>query len=119
MWKLKIRCSFDSSSYGNVIYIYMFTCLILVVFLLSIYLQSYTKAADFEIMTCCISSELNIIGFLESSKVECPATLSRHLVLPQRVSDECIDNNEASSKTPSFCVLLHGALKVPYLFLRL
>lgn len=63
-------------------------------------------------MTCCISSELSIIGFLESSKVECPATLSRHLVLPQRVLDECTENNEASSKTPSFCVLLHGALKV-------
>lgn len=63
-------------------------------------------------MTCCISSELSIIGFLESSKVECPATLSRHLVLPQRISDECSETNEASARTPSFCVLLHGALKV-------
>lgn len=63
-------------------------------------------------MTCCISSELNIIGFLESSKVECPATLSRHLVLPQRILDECSETNEAFAKTPSFCVLLHGALKV-------
>ncbi|CAH1737670.1 unnamed protein product [Aphis gossypii] len=74
--------------------------------------MSYTKAADFEIMTCCISSELNIIGFIESSKVECPATLSRHLVLPQRILDESSETNEASAKTPSFCVLLHGALKV-------
>lgn len=63
-------------------------------------------------MTCCISSELSIIGFLESSKVECPATLSRHLILPQSASDECKENHEASSKSPSFCVLLHGALKV-------
>lgn len=63
-------------------------------------------------MTCCISSELSIIGFLESSKVECPATLSRHLVLPQRILDECSETNEASARTPSFCVLLHGALKV-------
>lgn len=65
-------------------------------------------------MTCCISSELNIIGFLEMSKVECPATLSRHLVLPQRASDESPESIDASSKTPSFCVLLHGALKVNF-----
>jgi len=48
------------------------------------------------------------------SKVECPATLSRHLVLPQRASDESAESIEASSKTPSFCVLLHGALKVNF-----
>lgn len=48
------------------------------------------------------------------SKVECPATLSRHLILPQRTSDECPENIEASSKIPSFCVLLHGSLKVNY-----
>ncbi|VVC30981.1 Hypothetical protein CINCED_3A003117 [Cinara cedri] len=71
----------------------------------------YTKAADFEIMTYCISNELNIIGFLESSKVECPATFSRHFVLPQQFSDECIESNSKSSQIPSFCVLLHDALK--------
>lgn len=65
-------------------------------------------------MTCCISSELSIIGFLGMSRVECPATLSRHLVLPQRASDESTENIETSSKTPSFCVLLHGALKVNF-----
>jgi len=69
-------------------------------------------------MTCCISSELNIVGFLESSKVECPATLSRHLVLPQRTLDEGSENNEASAKAPSFCVLLHGALKVKNFLLK-
>lgn len=47
-------------------------------------------------------------------KVECPATLSRHLILPQRTSDECPEDIEASSKIPSFCVLLHGSLKVNY-----
>lgn len=50
------------------------------------------------------------------SKVECPATLSRHLVLPQRTTVDCTENNDASSKTPSFCVLLHGALKVNLIF---
>lgn len=48
------------------------------------------------------------------SRVECPATLSRHLILPQRTSDECPENIEASSKIPSFCVLLHGSLKVNF-----
>lgn len=82
------------------------------------YFQSYTKAVDFEIVNCCVSSELNIIGFLENSKVECPATLSRHLILPQQVSDDCTENNEASLKIPSFCVLLHGSLKVKHFSIK-
>ncbi|VVC42326.1 von Willebrand factor, type A [Cinara cedri] len=74
-------------------------------------IMSYTKVMDFEIMTYCILYELDIVGFLESSKVECPATFSRHLVLPQRSSDERTKSNLKSSKIPSFCVLLHEALK--------
>ncbi|XP_050541175.1 integrator complex subunit 14 [Daktulosphaira vitifoliae] len=74
--------------------------------------MAYTRTTDFELLTCCVSNEVHIIGFIESQRLECPATLSRHLVLPQRATDECNENAEISSRTPSFCVLLHGALKV-------
>ncbi|XP_050432103.1 integrator complex subunit 14 [Adelges cooleyi] len=75
-------------------------------------LTTHKRVNDFEIITCKAGNELNIIGFMESSKLECPATLSRHLVLPRKSSDDCTENGELSSKVPSFCVLLHGALKV-------
>ena len=71
-------------------------------------------------------SELKIIGFLDIADVASPAYVSRHLVLPvSKLSDdnkEGINDKEETSgtfgiteedgKTPSFCVLLHGSLKI-------
>uniref|UniRef100_A0A8C4QT37 Integrator complex subunit 14 n=1 Tax=Eptatretus burgeri TaxID=7764 RepID=A0A8C4QT37_EPTBU len=74
-----------------------------------------------------ISSALEVVGFLEIADVSSPPVLSRHLVLPLAPSreheegggtgpDDGTDEDGSlavtAGKTPSFCVLLHGSLKV-------
>ena len=84
--------------------------------------QPYTKITDFETVTKTFSDVIEVCGFIDTSDVGSPMAVSRHLIVPQpsgkgEVSkpklegdsdEECIDEG----KTPSFCVLLHGALKV-------
>ncbi|KAG7201923.1 hypothetical protein KM043_004633 [Ampulex compressa] len=85
----------------------------------------YTKKADFELLSgMSISKTIEICGFISVVDVGSPSAISRHLVLPlateksssmQGISleeDSDIDENGDEGKTPSFCVLLHGALKV-------
>ncbi|GAB6032163.1 hypothetical protein CHUAL_010814 [Chamberlinius hualienensis] len=88
--------------------------------------ERYHKVKDFDIIDCAVSNTISICGFLEMNDVSSPAAYSRHLVLPLPASkgdndagikmDIDIQEEESSygddSKTPSFCVLLHGSLKV-------
>jgi hypothetical protein len=48
-------------------------------------------------------------GFLNIADISSPPVISRHLVLPQLPRDDATDE---SSRNPSLCVFLHGALKV-------
>ncbi|XP_077323832.1 integrator complex subunit 14 isoform X1 [Lithobates pipiens] len=73
-----------------------------------------------------LSAELEIIGFIDIADIASPPVLSRHLVLPialnkegddigAGLTDDLEDENSASQivgKSPNFCVLLHGSLKV-------
>ncbi|XP_071965824.1 integrator complex subunit 14-like isoform X2 [Antedon mediterranea] len=69
-----------------------------------------------------VSDSLHICGFLDSTDVSSPPSTARHLVLPvpnrefNKVVSGAVDsedaNNSEDGKTPSFCVLLHGSLKV-------
>ncbi|XP_059809138.1 integrator complex subunit 14 isoform X3 [Hypanus sabinus] len=73
-----------------------------------------------------INTELDIVGFIKIADIASPPVLSRHLVLPvapnkegdelgSGLPEETEDENSASQiagKMPSFCVLLHGSLKV-------
>uniref|UniRef100_A0A4W3K1T3 Integrator complex subunit 14 n=1 Tax=Callorhinchus milii TaxID=7868 RepID=A0A4W3K1T3_CALMI len=73
-----------------------------------------------------INTELDILGFIKIADISSPPVLSRHLVLPiafnkegddlgTGIPEETEDENSASQiagKMPSFCVLLHGSLKV-------
>lgn len=85
----------------------------------------YTKKADFELVSgLMISKTIEICGFISVADVGSPSAISRHLVLPlatektssmQGISleeDSDTDENGDEGKIPSFCVLLHGALKV-------
>lgn len=75
-----------------------------------------------------ISKTIEICGFISVGDVGSPSSISRHLVLPlatektssmQGISleeDSDTDENGDEGKMPSFCVLLHGALKVHCLF---
>ncbi|XP_043282528.1 integrator complex subunit 14 [Venturia canescens] len=85
----------------------------------------YTKKADFALLpNLTISKTLEICGFISVVDVGSPSAISRHLILPlptektpsmQGVSlDEDSENedNGDEGKLASFCVLLHGALKV-------
>ncbi|XP_014209517.1 integrator complex subunit 14 isoform X2 [Copidosoma floridanum] len=85
----------------------------------------YTKKADFELLTgLTISRTIEIRGFIPVADVGSPTAISRHLVLPmltdktssmQGISmeeDSDIEDITDEDKIPSFCVLLHGALKV-------
>jgi hypothetical protein len=86
--------------------------------------QPYTKKTDFELVPgLIISKTIEICGFISVGDVGSPSSISRHLVLPlatektsnmQGISleeDSDTDENGDEGK-PSFCVLLHGALKV-------
>lgn len=85
----------------------------------------YTKKTDFELEPgLVISKNIEICGFIQVRDVGSPSSISRHLVLPlvtektssvQGISleeDSDTDENGDEGKIPSFCVLLHGALKV-------
>lgn len=88
----------------------------------------YTKITDFECQTYSMGNEVEVCGFIEIAQVGSPAAVSRHLVLPHPgsgpkqqpapplVKIEPLDSDDEAGpdegKTPSFCVLLHGALKV-------
>ncbi|KAG8039195.1 hypothetical protein G9C98_003502 [Cotesia typhae] len=88
--------------------------------------MSYTKRTDFELVPgMTISKTIEICGFISVSDVGSPNSISRHLVLPlptektpsmqgvvslEEESDA--EDNSDEGKSASFCVLLHGALKV-------
>ncbi|XP_018398883.1 PREDICTED: von Willebrand factor A domain-containing protein 9 [Cyphomyrmex costatus] len=85
----------------------------------------YTKKTDFELASgLAISKTIEICGFISVGDVGSPSSISRHLVLPlvteknssmQGISleeESDTDENEDEGKISSFCVLLHGALKV-------
>lgn len=87
--------------------------------------QPYTKKTDFELVSgLVISNTIEICGFISVGDVGSPSAISRHLVLPlatektasmQGISlEDESDTDEPGDegKIPSFCVLLHGALKV-------
>lgn len=80
--------------------------------------QPFTKMADLELSTWSMSSTISVLGFLEISQIGSPAAVSRHLVLPQESGGNGgappVDHEEEGGEgnTPSFCVLLHGAVKV-------
>lgn len=88
--------------------------------------EPYHKSRDFEVVKCTFSSEISICGFLDMNDVSSPGAYSRHLVLPlpppkEEPDDETKMETDAGDeesnttddgKTPSFCVLLHGSLKV-------
>ncbi|XP_020486973.2 integrator complex subunit 14 [Labrus bergylta] len=75
-----------------------------------------------------VNSDLEIFGFIEIADISSPPVISRHLVLPIAVNkasevddvgtgatDELEEEPSASQmagKSPNFCVLLHGSLKV-------
>ncbi|CAG9766259.1 unnamed protein product [Ceutorhynchus assimilis] len=83
--------------------------------------MAHTKTTDFSTQTYNISEIIKVCGFIPVPDISSPMALSRHLILPvssqkQETSNESgtTDDNLVSdeSNTPSFCVLLHGALKV-------
>ncbi|XP_071489130.1 integrator complex subunit 14-like [Diadema antillarum] len=83
---------------------------------------------DTEVLSKEIGSDLHIFGFLDMVDIASPPSLSRHLVIPINLRDKSSEGkdgggekgeDETSSavsteegKAPSFCVLLHGSLKV-------
>lgn len=74
--------------------------------------------------TTTVSNMVEICGFIDNVDIGTPAAISRHLVLPIPGTREnnVLENMEGmevdeeslhdDGKVPSFCVLLHGALKV-------
>ncbi|KAK9892940.1 hypothetical protein WA026_022812 [Henosepilachna vigintioctopunctata] len=84
----------------------------------------YTKVTDFDCQTYMVSETIDILGFISVNDIGSPMAVSRHLVLHgvQNIKDPMSMETEIDltidedtndeSKTPSFCVLLHGALKV-------
>uniref|UniRef100_A0A669DTA5 Integrator complex subunit 14 n=1 Tax=Oreochromis niloticus TaxID=8128 RepID=A0A669DTA5_ORENI len=81
---------------------------------------------EVEPMPRTVSTDLEIVGFIEIADIASPPVISRHLVLPIAVNkdvdevgtgttDELEEEPSASQmagKSPNFCVLLHGSLKV-------
>lgn len=69
---------------------------------------------------CRFPNEIKICGFLDIVDASSPPCMSRHLVIPTSGTENgsTVTNGDASKeqedsgKTPSFCVLLHGSLKV-------
>ena len=63
-----------------------------------------------------VPTNINVIGFLDMQDISNPPYLSRHLVLP--IADSSSSSSTKRSKqedtgrAPSFCVLLHGSLKI-------
>ncbi|CAG2100999.1 unnamed protein product [Medioppia subpectinata] len=102
-------------------------------------LESYTQIDDFETIKAETSEDMYICGFMEIADVSSPPVHSRHLVLPLQESKEEVKKSAAvmianpsnaadcgsvdmedivtsmcsdEGRQPSFCVLLHGSLKV-------
>lgn len=69
-----------------------------------------------------LPNELSICGFLDVADIGSPGHMSRHLVIPvpslsedgkdKEGGREAAKDSDEDGKTPSFCVLLHGSLKV-------
>ena len=101
--------------------------------------NNYTQMNDFDVVRAEISPDITICGFMEISEVSSPAVHSRHLVIPLQENKEevkkyvsamvsnpsnpsdfgALDMEDMVStmcsdegRQPSFCVLLHGSLKV-------
>lgn len=83
--------------------------------------QAYTKTTDFSAQTFTVSDLIEVRGFIPIADVGSPMAVSRHLILPSSAHkletksnevDLTEDNTGDDASTPSFCVLLHGALKV-------
>ncbi|KAK9887519.1 hypothetical protein WA026_023070 [Henosepilachna vigintioctopunctata] len=84
----------------------------------------YIKVTDFDCQTYMVSETIDILGFISVNDIGYPMAVSRHLVLHgvQNIKDPLSMETEIDltidedtndeSKTPSFRVLLHGALKV-------
>ncbi|CAG9860668.1 unnamed protein product [Phyllotreta striolata] len=88
----------------------------------------YTQVTDFESTTTIISDLIEVCGFISVSDVGSPMAVSRHLILPasspvkaaspkkqEKPSGELeiIDDDATDeARIPSFCVLLHGAIRV-------
>ena len=86
-----------------------------------------------EVLNCKISKDITICGFVDLLDVASPPAVSRHLVLPVHSTNKADPSPLAElkaegegeddllavpeeGKNPSFCVLLHGALKVLKLY---
>ncbi|XP_033108832.1 integrator complex subunit 14-like [Anneissia japonica] len=84
--------------------------------------ESVEVVVDHATIKKTVLDSLHICGFLDSADISSPPSISRHLVLPvpkqefSKVTSLAIDADDVNSsddgKTPSFCVLLHGSLKV-------
>ncbi|KAH1008073.1 hypothetical protein HUJ04_005222 [Dendroctonus ponderosae] len=82
----------------------------------------YTHVTDFSVRPYHISDVLDVYGFVPVADIGSPMAISRHLILPTNSSRTSVanpneaditdDNSADETTTPSFCVLLHGALKV-------
>ncbi|KAK9516634.1 hypothetical protein VZT92_024554 [Zoarces viviparus] len=81
---------------------------------------------EVEPMPRSVNIDLEIVGFIEIADISSPPVISRHLVLPINVNKEVDDvgtgttdeleeepsASQMAGKSPNFCVLLHGSLKV-------
>lgn len=84
--------------------------------------QPYTKVTDFDSILKTFSETIEVCGFINVADVGSPMAISRHLIVPQtsgkpepsriKVEVDSDEENVDDGKTASFCVLLHGALKV-------
>lgn len=100
--------------------------------------ENYIQTNDFEMIRAEIANDIQICGFMDINEVASPPVHSRHLVLPLPASREevkkyasvLVTNPNGGSESnvdveelvnslcsdegrqPSFCVLLHGSLKV-------
>ncbi|KAK4885574.1 hypothetical protein RN001_001845 [Aquatica leii] len=83
----------------------------------------YTKLTDFDCQTNVLSELIEVCGFMPIADVGSPMAISRHLILPtsslgkenlplNAEIDLADEDTAEEGKVPSFCVLLHGALKV-------
>ncbi|CAH1114350.1 unnamed protein product [Psylliodes chrysocephalus] len=88
----------------------------------------YTQVTDFDTQTHNMSELIEVCGFVGVADVGSPMAISRHLILPassptkasspkkqeKSTADLEIIEDDATdeARIPSFCVLLHGALRV-------
>ncbi|KAK9499000.1 hypothetical protein O3M35_003523 [Rhynocoris fuscipes] len=74
--------------------------------------ENAVSVTDFDYQVYKPEPQLDILGFLDIASIGSPAAVSRHLVCPSKPPTEDEDDPNAEANVPSFCVLLHGALKV-------